>query len=129
MLLLFAASGALAQTKGKVEVIKDSRVDTLIAKRAELNKATGAELVNGFRVQIFTGANRKDAYSAQAKFQEEFPDIRSYVIYNEPNFKVRAGDFSTRMEAEKLQNELKKWFTGTFIISEKINQPKADSDE
>ena len=129
MLLLFAASGALAQTKGKVEVIKDPRVDTLIAKRAELNKATGAELVNGFRVQIFTGANRKDAYSAQAKFQEEFPDIRSYVIYNEPNFKVRAGDFSTRMEAEKLQNELKKWFTGTFIISEKINQPKADSDE
>ena len=65
----------------------------------------------------------------QAKFQEEFPDIRSYVIYNEPNFKVRAGDFRTRMEAEKLQDALKKWFTGTFIITEKINPPQEGKDE
>ncbi|MFB9842264.1 SPOR domain-containing protein [Mucilaginibacter ginsenosidivorans] len=126
MLFGFAAS---AQTKGKVEVIKDPKVDTLIARRAELNKAVSGEQVNGFRVQIFTGANRKDAYSAQTKFQEEFPDIRSYVIYSEPNFKVRVGDFRSRMEAEKLQDELRKTFMGTFIITEKVNQPKPDSDE
>ena len=129
MLFVFGASMASAQTKGKVDVIKDPRVDTLIARRAELNKAVGADQVSGFRVQIFTGANRKDAYNAQTKFLEQYPDIRSYVIYNEPNFKVRVGDFRTRMEAEKLQDELKKWFAGTFIITEKINQPKPDGDE
>ena len=126
MLLLLGSMFASAQTKGKVEVVKDPRVDTLIAKRAELNKAVGADQVTGFRVQIFTGPNRKDAYAAQAKFQEEFPDIRSYVIYSEPNFKVRAGDFRTHLEAEKLQYEVKKYFTGTFIITEKINPPGAD---
>ena len=124
------ASPAFAQTRGKVEVIKDPRIDTLAARRIELNKAGGADAsVNGFRVQIFTGEGRKDAYNAQAKFQEQFPDIRTYVIYNEPNFKVRAGDFRTRMEAEKLEDELKKWFTGMFIISEKINLPKDATDE
>jgi hypothetical protein len=128
MLSVFITS-ASAQTKGKVEVVKDSRIDTLIAKRAELNKTTGAETMAGFRVQIFTGPNRRDAYEAQAKFQQEFPDIRTYVIYNEPNFKVRAGDFRTRMDAEKLQDELKKWFTGMFIISEKISPPKPESTD
>lgn len=129
MLLLLVSSTSTAQTKGKVEVVKDPRVDTLIARRAELNKAVGADLVNGYRVQIFTGPNRKDAYSIQSKFQEEFPDIRTYVIYNEPNFKVRVGDFKNRMDAEKLQDDLKKWFTGMFIITEKINPPKTDNDD
>lgn len=129
MLLLFSASVVSAQTKGKVEVIRDPKVDTLIARRAELNKAVSGEQVMGFRVQIFTGGNRKDAYNAQTKFLEEFPDIRSYVIYSEPNFKVRVGDFRSRMEAEKLQDDLRKTFMGTFIITEKVNPPKPDSDE
>ena len=127
MPLLFSLLTASAQNKGKVEVVKDPRVDTLIARRAELEKAVGLDQITGFRVQIYTGANRKDAYATQAKFQEQFPDIRSYVIYSDPNFKVRAGDFRSRADAEKLQADLKKWFTGTFIITEKINPPKTES--
>ena len=127
---IFFAFAASAQTRGKVEVVKDARIDTFAARRAELNKAGGPDaMINGYRVQIFTGESRKDAYNAQAKFQDQFPDIRSYVIYSEPNFKVRVGDFRARLDAEKLQNELKKWFDGMFIITEKINPPKSDTDE
>ncbi|HTD98651.1 MAG TPA: SPOR domain-containing protein [Mucilaginibacter sp.] len=128
---LFSPVSAHAQTRGRVEVIKDPRIDTLAARRVELNKATGvdATTANGFRVQIFTGPNRKEAYDTQSKFHEAFPDTRTYIIYSEPNFKVRAGDFRTRLEAEQMQEELKKWFTGMFIISEKINLPKLDSTD
>ncbi len=127
--MLLLSVPASAQTRGKVEVVKDPRIDTLAARRAELNRTLGMETVSGFRVQIFTGSNRKDAYSAQEKFQQEFPDIRTYVIYNEPNFKVRVGDFRTRAEAEKLQDDLKKWFDGMFIIQDKINPPKPETTD
>ena len=123
---MLIAVSASAQTRGKVEVIKDPRVDTLAARRAELSKAVGLGEFNGFRVQIFTGSNRKEAYNAQAKFQQDFPDIRSYVIYSDPNFKVRVGDFRTRLEAEKFQDQLRRSFDGTFIITEKINPPQSD---
>jgi hypothetical protein len=46
------------------------------------------------------------------------------VSYVEPNYKVRVGDFRTRMEAEKLLQELKGKFTSLFIIPGKINPPK-----
>jgi hypothetical protein len=82
----------------------------------------------GYRVQIFSGSNRKDAFSAQARLQDEYPELRTYIIYHEPNFKVRAGDFRTRLEAEKLMQELKPSFSSLFIISEKINPPKADTN-
>ena len=130
-IVLFFASAAVAQTRGKVEIVKDARIDTFAARRLELSKVVNADggMINGFRVQIFTGADRKEAYNTQAKFQEQYPDVRTYIIYNDPNFKVRVGDFRTRLDAEKMQDELKKSFTGMFIIQEKINQPKPETDE
>src|SRR6185312_3528299 len=119
-----------AQTRGKVEVIKDPLIDTLIARRPMLNKTilnTGEETAYGYRVQIFFGSSRQAAYAAQEKFHEEYPDLRTYITYTEPNFKVQAGDFRTRLEAEKLRSELTPMFTSMFIISGKINPPKVDS--
>lgn len=118
--------------RGTVEVIKDSRIDTLIARR--FAPARGAGNTNstysslGYRVQVYNGSNRSDAYIAQAKFQDQYPNIRTYITYREPNFKVRVGDFRTRLEATKMMQELKQWFPLMFIISEKINPPKLDTD-
>jgi SPOR domain len=118
-----------AQTRGKVEVVKDPLIDTLIARRASLGKnaAISDDAANGYRVQIFFGSNRQDAYSAQARFLEEYPDTRTYILYTEPNFKVQVGDFRTKLEAQKLQNDLRDKFTSLFIIQGKINPPKTDA--
>ena len=118
-----------AQTRGKVEVIKDPLIDTLIARRPSLGKngSAGGEMANGYRVQIFFGSNRQAAYNAQAKFKEEYPEYPTYIFYTEPNFKVHAGDFRTRLEAEKLQKEVAAMFTSLFIISEPVNPPKTEN--
>jgi hypothetical protein len=129
VLLLLASSQAFAQTRGKVEVIKDPLVDSLIAKRFSLGGVTGTDAAGssyGYRVQFFSGSNRKDAYNAQNRLQQQYPELRTYIIYREPNFKVKAGDFRTRLEAEKLVQDLRSSFTSLFIISEKINLPKTD---
>ncbi|RYE16397.1 MAG: SPOR domain-containing protein [Sphingobacteriales bacterium] len=118
---------AQAQTRGKVEVIKDARVDTLAARWAELNKGKVRSSNWGYRVQIFNGPSRKEAFSTQSKFQQMHPDTRTYISYRDPNFKVHAGDFRSRLEAQKMIEELKPFFRGMFIISGKINTPKPDS--
>jgi hypothetical protein len=131
ILLLASTRSFSQQTRGRVEVVKDPLVDTLIAKRFELNNAAGMPTAfssYGYRVQIFSGSNRKDAYSAQARLQDQYPELRTYIIYSEPNFKVRAGDFKTRLEAQKLMQELRSSFSSLFIISEKINLPKTDTN-
>ena len=129
-LFFLMAFGAHAQTRGTLEIIKDPRIDTLAARRLEVAKGTtsgsaggGYISTQGYRVQIFNGSSRDDAYAAQAKLQSKYPDIRTYITYREPDFKVRAGDFRTRMEATKLVQELKYIFPVMFIIREKINPP------
>ena len=122
-----------AQERGKVEVVKDARIDTLIAHRFSLKGPTAAAIANvpfssnGYRVQIYSGSNRKAAYDTQARFQERYPEQRTYITYNNPYFKVHAGDYRTRLEAEKIMQQLKGSFTSLFIIPEKINPIKADS--
>ncbi|WP_114939256.1 SPOR domain-containing protein [Mucilaginibacter endophyticus] len=129
VLLLLASSQTFAQTRGKVEVIKDPLLDTLIAKRFSLNGTTGTDAAGasyGYRVQFFSGSNRKDAYNAQNRLQQQHPELRTYITYRDPNFKVKAGDFRTRLEAEKLVQDLRSSFSSIFIIPEKINLPKTD---
>lgn len=129
-MLLFLSAAASAQVKGKVTVIRDPLFDTLLAKRAMFNKMGGSaggsysSSSYGYRLQIYSGSNRSAAFAAQARFNRDFPEMRTYIGYHEPNFKVKAGDFRTRLEAEKMKSQLQGAFTTMFIVSEKINPPK-----
>jgi hypothetical protein len=127
--IFFAPSFSSAQTRGKVEVVKDPLIDTLIARRPQLGKTIGISETtsSGYRVQIYFGSNRQAAYNAQAKFMYDYPDVPTYITYIEPNFKVQVGDFRTRLEAQKMQSELNAMFSSLFIIQTKINPPKSDS--
>jgi hypothetical protein len=121
--LIICIHSASAQEKGKVQVTKDPRIDSLIAKRLELSKdsKSGSNIsVSGFRVQIFSGLERQQAYAEQAKFKVRFPAYGSYISYIQPNYRVRVGDFRTRLEAEKFMNELKRYYSSMFIFSEII---------
>ncbi len=115
---------ANAQEKGKVTVIKDPQIDSLIAKRLEISRleSVGNSVSSeGFRVQIFSGLGREDAYDAQSQFKAVYPSVRSYVSYTQPNYRVRVGDFRTRLEAQKFLNELRKQYSSLFIFAERIN--------
>lgn len=112
-----------AQETGKVTVTKDPQIDSLIARRLELNRAglSGNNVtLSGFRVQIFSSLDRALAYSELQKFKTRYPTISSYVSYKQPNYRLRVGDFRTRLEAEKLMNELKMFYNSMFIFSDMI---------
>ncbi|MES2416555.1 MAG: SPOR domain-containing protein [Bacteroidota bacterium] len=124
-----------AQNKGKVIIIKDPLIDSLIAKRIELNakKPTTTNPASpvgvsqmGYRVQLFYGVDRRETFSEQARFKALYPKLNTYITYKEPNYYLRAGDFRTRLEAQNLLNELRPSFPTLFIFREKINAPDLD---
>lgn len=136
MVFLFAALSAQSQTRGEVTVVKDPLIDSLISKRIELNKKrstttnpASSTIVSGmgYRVQVFYGSDRKEAFSEQARFRALYPKLRTYITYKEPNYYLRVGDFRTRLDAQRLQQELKANFPTLFIFREKINAPDLET--
>jgi hypothetical protein len=107
--------------RGKVTYKLAPGLNQLMEKYRRANYSmTGVE---GYRVQIFTdaGTNAKErANNTLSEFTASFSDIPAYLVYQQPNFKVRCGDFLTKAQARKLQKRIDSQFPGSYIVRDLI---------
>jgi hypothetical protein len=130
-LLLFGLNNASAQnqtvTSGNSEIIQDSRIDVLMMKHIQINQKLNT--MDGFRIQVFSdsGNNSKNkAQSVQDEIQMRFPGMGVYLTFKSPNYKVRVGDFRTKLDAQRFLIELTADYPNAFIVADQINLPKTD---
>lgn len=79
--------------------------------------------LNGFRIQLVFG-ERNTVNKAKAKFYGLFSKVPVYESWLSPNFRLRVGDFLTRMQAEAFKQEVQAYFPGAYIVNDRINIPK-----
>jgi len=77
----------------------------------------------GYRVQIFFGGQRTDANQIKNEFSRMYPLVNAYISYQQPNFKVRVGDFKTRLEAMKFLKQIHPLYTTAFIVKDDVRLP------
>lgn len=128
---LFPFSAAFNQNTGKVEmVVSDYRINTLVEKHKTWCDNRGS--IKGFRIQIFfdSGNNSKSkAVSAMSEFRSKHPKVEAYLMFQEPNYKVRVGDFRTRMDAQRFLHEISEDHPNAFIVKDnEINFPSLDDE-
>ena len=119
-----------------VVVEKDARIEQLVRKQIEINELTTREsrrYVQGFRIQVINSPDRTKVFAAKVTVYEQFPDWKSYLLYQSPNYKLRVGNFKTQEEAQDALKQLSKLFpAGLYIIPDVIelklsDLPKADT--
>ena len=107
-----------------VIVHKDPRIDLLVKKQANINETTsrGSRRTDkGFRLMIISTNNRDEALAAKTKVYTFFPDMKAYMWYQSPYFRVKAGNFKDRKDAEGYQRRLNTYFPkGVFIMKDII---------
>ena len=112
---------------GKIEIIQDPRVETLMDKHTQINQSI--KTIDGYRIQLFSdsGNNSKTkAHAVQDEFLVKYPEIRVYLTFKSPNYKVRIGDFRTKLDAQRFLIEITPDYSNAFIISDQINLPKTN---
>lgn len=80
--------------------------------------------INGYRIQIaaYSGVNSKSqAEYAKNAFNNLFPYTKSYLIYTEPYFKVRVGNYYTRIQAYKDLTTIQQSYPSAYIVPDKIS--------
>lgn len=120
LILSFSTFYMAAAQTGHVTVTGDVAVNDMVARHVELNNRV--KTMPGFRVQIasFSGTNSKtSAFSLRDRFITDYPSVQAYIVYDEPNFKVKVGDFRTRLEAYAFLQEIKDVYKG-YIIKDNI---------
>ncbi len=118
-----------SKQEGKVEVYQDSRVDSIVKMHVHYN--TSQSTFEGYRIQVFFDAGNNSlngAQAAQANYQMLYPGDTAYISFSEPYYKVRVGDFRTRLEAESYLRKIAADFPNAFVIRDKILFPKMDDE-
>ncbi|MBC3756866.1 SPOR domain-containing protein [Hyunsoonleella sp. SJ7] len=102
--------------EGNVTINQDEKITKLLDIKKEMNRDETDS--RRYKIQIYSG-NRSGAASAQEEFANTFTQWRPVMHYETPNFKVWAGNFSTRLEADRALQKIKRTFSSAFIFKPK----------
>ncbi|HEX8460359.1 MAG TPA: SPOR domain-containing protein [Segetibacter sp.] len=141
VITLFLLSPAMAQfievqrdSGSTVTVHKDPRFDELSAKQAEINKRSqrfGPRRVSGFRIQAANTQNRDEANAVKAELLRRFPDEKTYLLYQQPSFRVRIGNFLTQRDAFTMRKMISALYPGKgiYIVPDTIEYTAPGEEE
>jgi hypothetical protein len=137
--LVTVAIASQAQTTvsdtSSIVVHKDPRTDLLLKKQGEAYAAirkANARTAKGFRLLVANTNKRDEAIAAKTKVYTNFPELKAYLTYQSPYFKLKVGNFKTREEAKQYQEYLSAFFPkGVFIMNDtiEVTPEKDEGDE
>lgn len=102
--------------------VTDSLAKNLVEKHKKINLLNPSR--PGYRIQIFFGNDRSKAQDIRSEFMRIYPETGAYMVYHQPYFKIRVGDFSTRLEASGFLNKLNGRYTTAFIVPDEVRLPE-----
>jgi len=130
LLMLTLGLGAQDARSGRLVVHQDPLLDSLNITynmlRDQIMKVEDNKGVPGYRIQVYydSGINSGDrARKAREDFMFLFPDIPAYVTWKSPNYRVRVGDFRSRLEAERALHLIIIEYPNAWVIKDEINFP------
>ncbi len=113
---IFQFSNAYAQ--GTVSVNAPENFEVLLAnyKKQQEIKAS----IPGYRIHIISNRDREEVNKLKAKIYSEFPDMKPFMSYHAPNFKLRVGNYFYKIDAFRDLQKISASFPGTFIVNEEL---------
>lgn len=134
LMALLWGSQAFSQTTGSVTVYKDPRIDILLKKQSEANNlstrnSSKRRTAKGYRLLVISSNNRAEAISARTKVLTNFPELKAYMWYQAPYYKVKAGNFTSRNDAQAYQKRMASMFSGNIFIMNDIVEVKPEENE
>ncbi len=85
--------------------------------------------IKGYTILLFSGSGANSKLKARntlMHFDKKYPGCQSHLAWKSPNYEVRIGDFRTKLEAEKLLQEINEEFPTAFVKADFIELPLLD---
>jgi hypothetical protein len=105
-------------------IYRDPRVDSLIKKQIQINEITTRDSrrnIPGYRIQVANSTDRNQVFAIKTKIYQSYPELKPYLIYQPPNYKLKVGNFKTPEEAEPYLQKLTQDFpSGVFLVHDII---------
>lgn len=111
--LLFLATSQGFGQSATLTVNQDPRIPELLNAKKAMEKDN--KLSEGFTIQLYYGELEK-ANQILSKYRGTYGSWPASIEYETPNYKVWAGSFSSRLDAERALLDIHKNFPSAFIL-------------
>lgn len=111
---------------GTVNVNGDSRLKTLTEYNGTPQAGQNNVKMAGFRLQIHYDQEKNTVNQKKADYLARYKDQPAYINYKAPNFRLRVGNFRTRLQAEAYFNEIKVDWPDAIIVEDDIELPELE---
>lgn len=101
----------------------NNKVDAILDTLAQRNK--NIRYVQGYRIQVYVGNDRKEYDAARSFVTQNYPELSLYPSFNPPTYRLKAGDFTTKMDAERYYQHVKSNYSASMIIADRIDIRKS----
>jgi hypothetical protein len=122
LLSIFASAVNAQNTDGYVKVSQSIEMDSLLSR--DMKYHSDNPMWEGYRIQVFFDAGNNSKRKAQdviEGFILEFEDIPAYLSFREPYYRVRVGNYHTRLQAAGKLEKIARIYPGAFVVKETIN--------
>jgi SPOR domain len=109
---------SMIAVKAQVVVNKPTWLEPLCSKYDLYSKIM--DETNGYRLQIMYSNDKAEVMAAKTKFYQLFPSVRAYVHYEQPYYKLRVGDFKTRLDVARALDQISLSYPSTFLVKDHV---------
>lgn len=117
LFILFLFSIYLVKAQN-IAVVESPKITSMVEHHIQLNRLT--ETVEGWRIQIYATTDRGKLEEARNTFVNRYPYIAVDWVHASPWYRLRAGAFSTKLEATQMLNRLKLYYPDAYLAKDKI---------
>jgi hypothetical protein len=99
--------------------LQPKEIELLLERHITLNSAI--KRLPGWRIQLKSSTDRAEVIQTKIDFLTQFPDVKTYLTYQQPYYKFRLGDFTDKTAAYALMKQVNENFKGIFLVPDIVN--------
>jgi hypothetical protein len=108
----------------EVEAVQRQQIEEHPFQTVDIPRDTTApqdQILQGFRIQIFSSASIDEANTLKATAIAKFAADSIYILFDAPVYKVRVGDFVARYDAnQRLPEFVEKGYRDAWVVPDRI---------
>lgn len=110
------------QPPARVQFIESADVQQAMQTYIASNRATS--LLKGWRVQILSTTDRDRLDQVRNAFRAQYPNLVLTSVHNRPYYMLRAGAFTDKLDAYRLQQFLRPSYPSSYIVQDDEIEPQ-----
>lgn len=108
---------------GNVRLSCDPAINNLVSLHTAINQKR--KTFTGYRIQIYSassyGCDIEQLKQMRDDFEKTFPDTPAYLKYIDPDFKIRVGNFRSRLECIPALHRIRKIYPSCYPVKTEIS--------